>query len=214
MTVPEHDPIMLSQTDQAESAVTEGASVPRPRVRYARWAREIIETLIVFAVVYVLVNLLTARFVVDGTSMAPSFHTGQYVIVNRVAYLLDEPQRGDIVVLHSPEDPQLDLIKRVIGLPGETVAVRDGQVFINGIPLNEPYLNAPPRYQGEWTLGSDQYFVLGDNRNNSRDSHSFGPVPRTALVGKAAAVYWPLQDARLIAHYDYTATASTAADTP
>ncbi len=178
--------------------------LPRPRLRRARWLREILETLLIFAVVYVLVNLLTARFIVDGSSMTPTLGTGQYVLVNRMAYLTGTPQRGDVIVLHSPEDSDTDLIKRLIGLPGETISIADGVVRVNDVPLHEPYLNTPPRYQGEWTLGAEEFFVLGDNRNNSRDSHNFGPVRREALVGQATLIYWPSQDWQIITHFDYT----------
>lgn len=177
--------------------------LPRPRLKRRRWLREIAETLLIFVVVYVLVNLLTARFIVDGSSMAPRFATGQYVLVNRMAYLVGTPQRGDVVVLHSPQEANTDLIKRIVGLPGETVAIHDGLVYIDGEPLNEPYLNAQPRYRGEWLLDEDEVFVLGDNRNNSRDSHNFGPVVQTAVIGQAAVIYWPPQDWGLITHFDY-----------
>ncbi len=176
---------------------------PRPRLHRRRWLREIVDTVIIFVVVAVLMNLLTARFIVDGPSMLPNFTTGQYVIVNRIAYLSGQPQRGDVVVVHSLEDPEIDLIKRVIGLPGETVAIHDNRVHINGTPLDEPYINARPNYQGEWTLAADQYFLLGDNRTNSRDSHNYGPLSRTAIIGQAAAIYWPPEDWRVIAHHTY-----------
>lgn len=177
---------------------------PRPRLRRARWLRELLETILIFAIVYVLVNLLTARFIVDGSSMAPNLATGEYVIVNRVAYLLDNPQRGDVVVVQSPDEQDIDLIKRLIGLPGETIEISAGLVHVNGTALNEPYLNAQPRYQGTWTLGENEYFVLGDNRNNSRDSHNFGPLPGASLIGQAAAIYWPPEAWKIIAHFDYS----------
>ncbi|MBN2471126.1 MAG: signal peptidase I [Anaerolineae bacterium] len=178
--------------------------LPRPRLRRGRWLREIIETILIFAVIYVLVNLLSARFIVDGSSMTPTLGTGQYVLVNRVAYLLGQPERGDVIVLHSPEEAGTDLIKRLIGLPGETISITGGVVSVDGVPLDEPYLNAQPRYEGEWALQADEYFVLGDNRNNSRDSHNFGPVKRSALIGRADLIYWPVQDWQIITHSDYT----------
>ncbi len=155
--------------------------------------------------IYTLINLLTARFVVEGSSMNPNFASGQFIIVNRLSYLLGEPRRGDVVVFASPDEPGHDFIKRVLGLPGETVAVRDGLVYVNGEPLYEPYISAPPTYRGEWTLGADEYFVLGDNRNNSRDSHAFGPLRRDKIVGQAWVVYWPLEDWGFVPHYDYDA---------
>lgn len=197
------EPILSDAAIEDEQAL-DREPLPRPRLNRRRWLQEIIETLLIFVVVYVLVNLLTARFIVDGSSMAPRFATGQYVLVNRTAYLFGSPQRGDVAVLHSAEEANTDLIKRIIGLPGETVAVHDGLVFIDGEPLQEPYLNAQPRYQGEWVLDDDEIFVLGDNRNNSRDSHNYGPVVITNIIGQAAVIYWPPQDWSLITHFDYT----------
>lgn len=180
-------------------------SLPRPRTTRRSLLREILDTLLMIVAIYTLINLLTARFVVEGSSMNPNFASGQFIIVNRLSYLVGEPRRGDVVVFVSPDEPGHDFIKRVLGLPGETVAVRDGLVYINEEPLYEPYISAPPTYQGEWTLGADEYFVLGDNRNNSRDSHAFGPLRRDKIVGQAWVVYWPLEDWGFVPHYDYDA---------
>ncbi len=169
----------------------DAAILPRPRLNRRRLVRDILEALILFAIIYTLANLLTARFVVEGPSMLPTFTTGQYVIISRLSYLLGNPQRGQVVVFTSPEDASRDLIKRVIGLPGETISIQNGAVSINGQPLTEPYINQPSYYQVEQTLGPDEYFLLGDNRNNSRDSHDFGPVTRAHLIGEAWLVYWP-----------------------
>ncbi len=197
-----------------EPTATE-AVLPRPRMRRGRVFREIVDAVLLFVLIYTLVNLLTARFVVDGSSMAPNFATGQFIIVNRMSYLLGEPQRGDVAVIKSPSEDNIDLIKRVIGLPGETVSVRDGLVFINGVQLNEPYLNAQPRYQGEWSLQTDEYFLLGDNRTDSRDSHNFGPLNEDLIIGKALLVYWPPQDWQFIQGFDYeTANPSLATLVP
>lgn len=185
--------------------------IPRPRPRRRRLLRDVIETLLIFIVVYTLVNLITARFIVDGSSMAPNFATGQYVMVNRASYLLNSPQRGDVIVFISPENEERDLIKRVIGLPGEQVVVESGLVYINGEPLDEPYTNAQPRYHGEWALGPDEYFVLGDNRNNSRDSHNFGLLRRKNIIGQAVLIYWPPQDWRIIPHHDYAVSSAPPA---
>jgi len=150
------------------------------------------------ALIYTLVNLASARFVVDGPSMQPNFATGQFVIVSRVNYLLTDPQRGDVVVFHYPGDPTQDYIKRVIGLPGDTVEIRDTFVYVNGKELNETYINEPCSVNtcrnSSWTLGSDQFFMMGDNRNHSSDSRFFGPVERHFIVGKALIRYWPPQD--------------------
>ncbi|MFC1959236.1 signal peptidase I [Chloroflexota bacterium] len=186
-----------------DTSLDEPVALPRPRLQKRRIVREIIETALLFIIIFTLVNLLTGRFVVDGSSMAPNFATGQFLIASRISYLLGEPQRGDVVVFHSPEDGGKDLIKRIIGLPGDTIEVSGGQVTVNGIVLDEPYINAQPRYSDQLTLNAGEYYVLGDNRNNSRDSHSFGSVPAQNLIGQAWVIYWPPQNWGLVPHYEH-----------
>jgi signal peptidase I len=147
--------------------------------------------------------------------MEPNFHAGQVIVVNRFAYYFAKPSRGDVVVLHSPrgecrtaqpDDANCeDLIKRVIGLPGELVQIDRGRVYINGSLLDEPYVikGFCESCHGDWIIGPDQYFVLGDNRDNSMDSHSFGPISRDLIVGEAWIRYWPPQDASVIPHPGY-----------
>jgi signal peptidase I len=190
---------------------TAAAPLPRPRLRRRGFAHELIETLFLIAAIYALVDLASVRFYVDGPSMEPSFFTGQRVIVSRASYLWGEPERGDIIVFESPDDPVADppLIKRLIGLPGDTVEVRDTLVYVNGVALDEPYfVNAPCEPfncpDNTWQLGPDQYFVMGDNRNRSRDSRRFGPVSRQHLIGEALVRYWPPADIGLIDHYKFT----------
>ena len=190
------------------------AVLPRPRASRRSLLREIVETLILVAAIYTLVNLVSARFIVDGSSMSPNFTTGQFIIVNRLSYLLSQPSRGDVIVFNSPDDPGRDFIKRVIGLPGETIAVRDGLVYVDGVPLDEPYIAAPPRYSGEWRLGPGEYFVLGDNRNDSQDSHTFGPLARGRIVGQAWIIYWPPEDWGVIPHYSYDGRPPSPATRP
>ncbi|HXF70448.1 MAG TPA: signal peptidase I [Thermoflexus sp.] len=154
--------------------------------------RELIETVLIVVVAMALVNTATARFRIEGSSMEPNLHDGEYVLINKVSYWFSPPRRGDVVVFRFPHDPSRDFIKRIIGLPGETVAIRDGKVFINGRPLEEPYIRGPMVYTyGPVTLGPDEYFVLGDNRNASNDSHNWGTLPRSAIIGKAELIYWP-----------------------
>jgi signal peptidase I len=169
-------------------------------VRLARLLGELLQTLVVAAVIFLAVNFVTARIRVEGTSMEPSLHDGELVVVNRLAYRWGAPERGDIVVFRYPLSPDRRFIKRVIGLPGEAVSIHDGRVFINGAPLDEPYIAAPPRYQSDWTIGPGELFVLGDNRNNSSDSQTWGPLPLEDVLGKAIVVYWPPVDAGLITH--------------
>ena len=174
--------------------------------RFKTLLREILETIVLTAAIYAAVNFATGRFRVEGDSMQPTIHPEQYVLLDKISYKLSSPQRGDVIVFHYPLDPQRDFIKRVIGLPGETVTVAGGVVSVNGQPLREPYIAAPPNYQNTWTVGPDQYFVLGDNRNSSSDSHSWGMLDRKHLIGKAVLIYWPPARWGLVPHFSYAAS--------
>lgn len=180
---------------------TDAALLPRPQLRnsgFTRYLREIIDTILFVVIIFTLVNLLSSRFVVDGISMQPTFETGQYILVSRANYLFAEPQRGDIVVFHYPANPDQDYIKRLIGVPGDTIELRNQQVYVNGVQLNEPYINEPCEARNcpdrSWTLGTDEFFLMGDNRNHSSDSRSFGGVNRQFIVGEALVRYFPIQD--------------------
>jgi signal peptidase I len=139
-----------------------------------------------------LINVSTARVRVDGYAMGPTLPNGSYILTDRLAYQKNEPQRGDIVLFSLPLDSAQDLIKRVVGLPGESIEVKEGIVTINGTPLDEPYIAAQPLYNGTWVVPEGQYFVLGDNRNDSRDSHQWGFLPREYIIAKAVWIYYPL----------------------
>ena len=188
-----------------ETPAGQAPAAPAPS-RLRLLLREILETILLTAIIYAAVNFATGRFRVEGDSMQPNLHPEQYVLVDKVSYRLGQPRRGDIVVFQYPLATERDFIKRVIGLPGETVTVTGGAVSINGQPLNEPYIAAPPTYNNTWTLGPDQYFVLGDNRNNSSDSHNWGPLNRQYLIGRAVFVYWPPDGWGLVPHYIYAST--------
>jgi len=194
--------------------VNQAAMSRRPNLRRRGFMYEILETLVLIIAIYALVDLASARFYVDGPSMEPSFVTGQRVIVSRVNYLLGQPERGEIIVFDSPDRPTIDppLIKRLIGMPGETVEIRDSLVYINGVQLDEPYINEPCTRNCEdrtWELGPDEYFVMGDNRNRSRDSRSFGPVKHSHLIGEALVRYWPPADWGLLYKYHFPANSLT-----
>ncbi len=163
-------------------------------------AREIIETLLLTFFIFWLVNSLVGRYRIDGSSMNPTLQDGQYLIINNISYMLDEPKRGDIIVFRHPQN-DLNLIKRVVGLPGDHVEIRNQVVLVNGTRLIEPYIEAPPIYNGSWTVPEGQYFVLGDNRNNSSDSHSWSFLPKANILGKAEVVYWPPSDWQIVPHY-------------
>ena len=167
--------------------------------------RDLLETLILAILVYLILNALTGRYQVLSVSMEPSLHEGDYLLVNKASHWLPPIERGDIIVFQPPQEASdgIPLIKRVIGLPGERVEARDGRIWINGVALNEPYVNGPMSYQKTWVLEEETYIVLGDNRNNSSDSHRWGPLPGENLIGKAVFRYWPLDKLGQIQHYDY-----------
>jgi signal peptidase I len=164
--------------------------------------REIIETLLLTFFIFWLINSFVGRYRIDGSSMNPTLADGQYLLINNLSYYLDEPQRGDIIVFHHPNS-DLNLIKRVIGLPGDTITIQNRQVSVNGKVLNEPYIQSPPTYSGEWVVPLGQYFVLGDNRNSSSDSHTWSFLPQENIVGKADVIYYPFSDWGLVPHVDF-----------
>lgn len=187
-------------------ALASAEVVPESRRAGTAWAwiRDIVETLILAVIIFVLVNTLTGRYEVQSVSMEPTLHEGQYLIVSKVAYWLREPQRGDIVVLDPPDHRSaIPYIKRVIGLPGEHMVVRDGRVWIDGIALNEPYVSGPALYQEDVILGPHEYLVLGDNRNNSSDSHVWGTLPADNILGKTVFRYWPPEKWGMIRPYAF-----------
>lgn len=168
------------------------AELPQTGHRGWRLLREVAETVFLALVIFLGIRLFVLQFKIEGTSMAPTLADGEYILVNRLAYrLFGEPRRGDIVVFESP-NPDKDYIKRVIGLPGQRVEVRNMEVFIDGQRLDEAYL-APTTTTGESSviLGPDEYFVMGDNRDNSQDSRAIGPVKAEKIIGKAWLIYWP-----------------------
>jgi signal peptidase I len=170
------------------------------RSRFGRFLLDVFETVVLAVVLFVGINLIAARIRVDGASMEPTLVTGEYVIVNRLSYKLGSPQRGDVIVFHYPLDPKVEYIKRLIGLPGDEVEVNNGAVYVNGQLLDESYIKVTTNYIGKWRVPVGQFFVLGDNRNNSSDSHDWGTVPMDYVVGKAILVYWPPPSWGLIEH--------------
>jgi signal peptidase I len=191
---------------------------PKPSLgrRIGRLARELIETFVLALLIFLAVRACLQNFRVEGSSMDPVLHNGQYLIVNKaiytrinlktisrfipfvdpgddpVRYLFRRPQRGDVVVFRFPGNPERDFIKRIIGEPGDTVEIKNGTVYIDGNPLDEPYITNKPTYNyGPTEVPPKQYFVLGDNRNNSYDSHVWGFLPEENIIGQAWLSYWP-----------------------
>jgi len=160
---------------------------------------DILETLILSVVLFLGINAVSARIRVESISMQPNLYAGDFVIVNKLAYKLGTPARGDIIVFRYPPDPtQVPYIKRVIGLPGDNVHIADGKVYVNNEVIPEPYLSVVTNRGGDWTVPANSLFVMGDNRNNSSDSRSWGMVPMENVIGKALLIYWPPQDWALL----------------
>ena len=165
--------------------------------------REILETALLTLIVFMVLNTLTGRFQVRGTSMEPTLQDGQYLVISKLAYWLKAPRRGDIMVFHPPNGISDDYIKRIVGLPGEQIRIEGGDVLVDGVVLEEPYVANQGAYSGSWKLGNDQYFVLGDNRGNSSDSHMWGTLPEENIIGKAWLCYWPPEAWGLVTHHPF-----------
>ncbi len=176
-----------------------------PRSRAKSALREAIETILVTLLIYFLVRtFLFENYRVVGNSMDPTLKNQQLLVVNKLDYRLRDPQRGDIIVFHDPHDTSRKLIKRVIGLPGELLEIKTGQVFINDQLLSEPYIKSPSTSTRlPAPIPNGQYFVMGDNRGNSSDSRSWGTLPQEEIVGKAWLTYWPPELWGVIPHEAY-----------
>jgi signal peptidase I len=161
---------------------------------------EIAKYLGIALVLYFLADSVIDRVRVENISMYPTLKEGELIIVNKLAFKFGNIERGDILTFHYPLEPKLSFIKRAIGLPGDSVEIKEKQVWVNGIALNEPYIVTPSDYTGNWVVPAESVFVLGDNRIDSDDSHIWGFVPFKDLVGKALVVYWPLPRFRLLTH--------------
>jgi signal peptidase I len=165
-------------------------------------AKELAEILLIAGALFLLVNLVSARVRVESISMEPNLHEGDFVVVNRMAYRWREPERGDVIVFRFPGDSKKRYIKRVIGVGGDRLIIDDGMVYVNDLLIDEPYIAASPVYAGEWTVGPEEVFVLGDNRNNSNDSKNWGMLNMDSIVGEAVLIYWPPSDIGLLPTYD------------
>jgi signal peptidase I len=167
------------------------------RVRRQPWllslALVVVAGLVLPITLRLMLNISTARVRHDGYSMGITLPNGSYILADRLAYHRNDPQRGDIIVFSFPLNPDQELVKRVVGLPGETISVQDGIVSVNGSPLEETYITSAPLYNGRWEVPEGQYFVLGDNRNDSMDSHQWGFLPRENIIAKAVWIYFPVE---------------------
>lgn len=183
-----------------EQPVIDLAEQPEKKSKLRSFLLEILQTLLLALIFYFIIDSFFPRVRVENISMKPTLQPGELLLVNKLAYKIGNPQHGDVIVFHYPGNPAEDYIKRLIGLPGDEVKVEGGMVYVNGQPLDEPYISAPPSYRGIWEVPEDSFFVLGDNRNQSSDSHSWGFVPLENVVGKALIVYWPIDQIKTLTH--------------
>lgn len=169
-----------------------------------QYIRDILITIVIAVVVFLGLRLTIGTFEVYGTSMVPNIYPSDYILADKVSYHFRGPERGEVIILNSPQQSEKDLIKRVIGLPGDTVEIKDNKVSINGVIINEPYIKEPIKYDyAKHTIPLDSYFVLGDNRNISADSHSGWFLTSDDIIGRAMVIYWPFSRMSIIEHYDY-----------
>lgn len=180
--------------------------------RIVNFFLDFLETIVVALSIFVVVYLfLFQPHEIKGSSMEPSFHNNEYILTDKISYRFHQPQRGDVVIFKAPKNPDVDYIKRVIGLPGERVKILGGSVYINDEKLSEAYLNDstnlfPGSYMEEGreiTVPDGKYFVLGDNRNHSSDSREFGPIAIDTIIGRAFIRYWPIPDMGLVPGIKY-----------
>jgi signal peptidase I len=224
-----------SATDGTWENLTDDQPDDNPPVRVRSVVRELVETAIFILLVFFIVRGIVQNFKIEGSSMEPTLHTGEYILVNKLIYFhfdlnaplrlmpgqeslpqkiiypFHQPHRGDIVVFEYPRDVRKDYIKRVIGLPGDTLEIRDGQVFVNGEQLNEPYLGGTATNclgsgicgNGPFIIPPGTVFVMGDNRKNSSDSREWDSLPLDRVVGQAWVIYYPVNNWGLVPHFEY-----------
>lgn len=191
--------------------------------RMSRIARESLEAIVLAIIVFFIIQTSVQNFKVEGSSMHPTLEEDQYLLVNKLVYFkidlqrlsraipfwsvdkpserfaIHPPKRGEVIVFRFPRDPGRDFVKRVVGLPGEQVEIREGIVYTDGRRLKEPYItNGDRSNMDRVRLKNNEYFVLGDNRSHSNDSRAWGPVPEENMVGKVWFVYWPVSNWSLL----------------
>jgi signal peptidase I len=185
--------------EQFDTTISRRSRRERRRNASKKGGGGVLEFLIILVVSFVLVFGFVRPFVVEAfwipsASMVPTLKYGDRVLVNKFIYRFTEPDRGDVIVFKSVQGDDQDLIKRVVGVPGDEITVRGGRLFVNGEPQREPYVNKkfPDRsFYAPTTVPKDHVFAMGDNRANSQDSRVFGPVPKENIEGEAFLRFWP-----------------------
>jgi len=169
-------------------------------------AGEFVESaLIAIVLVFLIIRpFIVQAFYIPSGSMHPTLLEEDHILVNKFIYRFRDPRHGEVIVFKappqaSPDGTEKDFIKRVIGLPGDVIMVKDGKTYVNNKPLDEPYIQEPPLYEyGPERVPEGKLFVMGDNRNDSNDSHQWGTLDRSRVLGKAMLIFWPLTRIRLI----------------
>lgn len=192
---------MVDEFDASQENELPKSPSPGMGRRLLRLLREVVETVLPAILIALLINVFVGQATrVEGQSMEPNLHSDQRLVVEKMSYRFHGPDRFDVVVLKLPSQGEELLIKRVVGLAGEAVEIRDGQVYINGEPLDEPFISGEtgPGRNGHVVVPPLHVYVLGDNRNHSNDSRSFGPIPIDNIVGRAWLSYWPPEEVGLV----------------
>lgn len=209
-----HEEIAI-EDDPLAAGPADVAGQPAPRNEALQLLRETVETIVLALIMFLIIRQGIQNYRIESHSMEPNFYENQFVLVNKLAYRLGEPQRGDVVVFHNPNNVKEDYIKRIIGLPGDALEFRDDIVYVNGLPLDEPYTNPPTRAPfGSQTIvvEDDHLFVMGDNRPKSSDSRYFGQLDQDLLVGKPWVRIWPVSEWARVGHIDLVPGQPTTVD--
>ena len=196
-----------SEEDKKEEPKKKSSTSSAKRTLFA--VIDFIKTTIIVVFLALIIRLFVVQpFIVEGQSMLPTFSNNDYLITEKISYSIRSPKRGEIVIFHPPDNPTVNYIKRIVGLPGDSIEVRDQNVFVNSQKINEPYLTSNEQTNTatkdlNLTLKSGEYFVLGDNRNHSRDSREIGPIPYSSIVGRIWVRLLPIDSARAFAAINY-----------
>jgi len=193
-------PPTQAESDEAPDSLTD---IPDNEPHwFGLMVRETVETVGLAVIIFLIIRIGIQNYRIEGASMEPNFHDGEYLIVNKLAYRLGEYERGDVIVFKYPNDPSKDYIKRVIGLPGDTVEIRGGQLFVNGNQIEEPYEHMPnARDEPPTVVDAGHLYVMGDNRPASSDTRSWGQLGQEFVIGQAWLAIWPFEQAGLVEHH-------------
>lgn len=186
------------ETDAAQSIEEPAEAEPH---WFGVMVREVVETVGLAVIIFLIIRIGIQNYRIEGASMEPNFHDGEYLIVNKLAYRLGEYERGDVIVFKYPNDPSKDYIKRVIGLPGDTVEIRGGELYVNNMLINEPYPHMPNvRDEPPTVVEAGHLYVMGDNRPASSDTRSWGQLGQDFVIGQAWLAIYPINQFGLVEH--------------